>query len=1266
MKNKVLKRLVAFIVVCLLAACVVLTWLLTMESGLRTIRRSVNLLGGDVVHIGGVSGSFASAWSFDRCSLHLPGVDIAVDRLECDWSFSSLFAGQIDISKLTLKRVKVIVKEQQKELQDQGNFKLPTILLPLMVNLEKLTVEGLQVDDSHRNELLQLDLLAMGLEGNGALFTIHDFLLRGADYGLKLHGLIRAADDWDLDLLGNWNFAGFGFNPMAGTFSVNRRLESPVVELGVVSPADIRISARAKNLLEAPIWHVKLEGRSVDLSRLIKSCPEIVLDTVTADLSGDGNGYHGPVRAQGKYDLLDKMKLTAVLAADWWGISFPSLQIERDKSSLKVVDGAISWKKIFAWRGRFFAERLDPSIFSASLPHDVTAEFTTRGDVLEDDIDVSFTVLNSQIRFHKYLFAASGNISLDEKGVATDGLRLQSENVEGFLRVEKGNFTWSPQVQWAGDVRLHNFNPSWLYNELSGNVNGHFTGKGRLTEQGPDGFFTVAGFSGTLLGNKLSGGGKIIFRNGSLLTQGLTLKSGRSELILHGNLGEDGAFDLDFSSPDLGEIMPTAGGGLEIHGNMAGRWSTPRIALNFKGCNLLYKDGGISEINGKFNSRYDNTLLFAGMVAAKNVHFNDTSIDKMTFSVTGTPSEHNLGAELENRLGLFGGRARGRYNDHRWQGLVSGLFFDSAKGSVFRQQGNVDLVVTDREISLDTVRLSNGKDSIHLNGNIDFMHDNRWSFKSVIDSISMDFLQNIGLLNIPVVGVVDGHLEARGSGDHLEDIDIYLKMPSLRVMEREDPVLSASVGLVAPELRARLEDGLLNGSFFADTENGGQVRLNLQVAGVGDLGAPLTAMPITGQLAIADFDLGFLAALTDFMVAPTGALDGNFTMGGSVADPQLFGKCSLGTGSISLPFQGITMRDLSLSLVAGEEGARVFFRATSGEGHLLAKGVLKEGMEGPEGDVRITGDNFQLLNLPEYVIRISPDIHFFFNKKRGLVDGSVLIPKGLIHPDKLSNYVQASDDVVLVGAEKKRKTNKWPFSGSLTVALGDDVRIDGYGLTGRLEGSINISKKTDSFLAGLGELSLVDGSFALYGTSLSIERGRLLFTGGPIDNPGIDVRAQRKVRGGVAKGGGYTVGIDIEGLVQDLEFRLFSDPYMEDAKILSYLMIGNSGSATGQNGGFWKSAAKTLGFGAGGKFLDQFGNVLQLDDMHLEGSRNGEDMSFVVGKRLTEDLYIGYDVNMFNQLGEFRVRYDLDRGFFVETRSSSEYTSADLLYIFEK
>ena len=124
---------------------------------------------------------------------------------------------------------------------------------------------------------------------------------------------------------------------------------------------------------------------------------------------------------------------------------------------------------------------------------------------------------------------------------------------------------------------------------------------------------------------------------------------------------------------------------------------------------------------------------------------------------------------------------------------------------------------------------------------------------------------------------------------------------------------------------------------------------------------------------------------------------------------------------------------------------------------------------------------------------------------------------------------------------------------------------------------------------------------------------------------------------------------------------------MDDTEILSQLIVGRSlAFSTAEESGLLGEAAATLGLKGGSELFQGIGSILQLDDMHLEGSSKKEDVSLVVGKRLTEDLYIGYDVNMFSQLGRFRVRYDLTGGFAVETSSSSQSTGADLLYSFEK
>ena len=49
-----------------------------------------------------------------------------------------------------------------------------------------------------------------------------------------------------------------------------------------------------------------------------------------------------------------------------------------------------------------------------------------------------------------------------------------------------------------------------------------------------------------------------------------------------------------------------------------------------------------------------------------------------------------------------------------------------------------------------------------------------------------------------------------------------------------------------------------------------------------------------------------------------------------------------------------------------------------------------------------------------------------------------------------------------------------------------------------------------------------EGEYNAYGRELEIERGRLLFTGGPVTDPGVDLRAMRELPG-------YKVGVIARG-----------------------------------------------------------------------------------------------------------------------------------------
>ena len=83
-----------------------------------------------------------------------------------------------------------------------------------------------------------------------------------------------------------------------------------------------------------------------------------------------------------------------------------------------------------------------------------------------------------------------------------------------------------------------------------------------------------------------------------------------------------------------------------------------------------------------------------------------------------------------------------------------------------------------------------------------------------------------------------------------------------------------------------------------------------------------------------------------------------------------------------------------------------------------------------------------------------------------------------------------------------------------------------------------------------GFLTINDGTYNLFGQTLMIERGLLVFNG-PLDNPGIDFRIVRDVDE-------VTVGMNVSGTLVRPTSSVFSNPPMSDTEAFSYLLLGRS------------------------------------------------------------------------------------------------------------
>jgi translocation and assembly module TamB len=322
----------------------------------------------------------------------------------------------------------------------------------------------------------------------------------------------------------------------------------------------------------------------------------------------------------------------------------------------------------------------------------------------------------------------------------------------------------------------------------------------------------------------------------------------------------------------------------------------------------------------------------------------------------------------------------------------------------------------------------------------------------------------------------------------------------------------------------------------------------------------------------------------------------------------------------------------------------------------------------PYGRLQFRGENLLVANLPEARVTASPELDFKVDGRRLDVSGVVRIPSARIEPKDLRGAVLPSGDEVIVGAGKEpvEPGSAFQVSTSIRLELGNDVRIDAYGLKGQLGGFLQVTSRPGEVPVGTGELKVEKGTFEAFTRELDIERGRLLFAGQAVSNPGLDIRAQRKI---VNTSGGPDViaGINVRGTLLRPELSFYSDPPMSQSEIASMIVVGRTlddvqDSRLGQVGGEETRAALTAQGSA--LLAGQLGRYVGIDDVAVETGANN-DTSVVIGKFLSPRLYVSYGVSLTETINTLKLRYTIGDRWVIRVESGARQ-SADIEYVIER
>lgn len=819
-----------------------------------------------------------------------------------------------------------------------------------------------------------------------------------------------------------------------------------------------------------------------------------------------------------------------------------------------------------------------------------------------------------------------------------------------------GRVRWAPALDVDIKASLANINPGVIVPEAAGRITGTLEAQGGLDADNPL-RFSIDITDSELMDQPfalVAAGGWDQTREQLTLARA-RLSQGQTVVTAEGRAWPSLALNVRLESSDLSTLLPELRGSVALDATLTGNPTLPSVEASGQGQRLGWSDQislAALTLEGSFDPQGDVAMR----VEARQLT-GVADVDRVLLRANGRIDDHRLQLEADAPQGkasltLVGAADLDR---QQWQGQLSQLRLAVPGAPVLVLREAADLLLSAAQTRLSPACLvGDGDDRIGACIDADV------SPTATVANISLESL-DYGLLtpfmpaDMSLSGSVSGTINASlptGGAPELE-VDLQTREGAFEIRNR------AALALLPGHIRAtENKDGLRVDIDLPISD--GEVRVKLEA----DPGADAMQRPLRGTVGVRLDDLDWLNRLTPEMEEMQGTLLVDLQLAGVIGEPDIDGRVALSVPRVSLPQAGVILLDTVAEVFPdGTQGARVAVRTRAGEGNIAIDGDLSWPEGQPQAELTIKGSDAQVADLPDARVWISPDMRIVMTDNQLQVSGRVDVPRADITPRGGSDSGQGptADQIIVRDGEVIGGDPLMDVIVNVTVVLGDAVNFKGFGLTTRFAGQLTARQSPGQPVTGRGEIRLVDGRYKAYGQDLDVETGRIIFSGGPITDPSLDLRAVRRPRPDIE------VGVTVRGQLDKPEFVLFSNPGMQQQAQLSWLVLGRGlQSGAGGDEAALANAALALGL-SGSDFLAQRLKGGLIDDISI-GSSPGEDADqarLTVGRYLTPELYISYGVGLFQPGHVFKLLYDIGRGFQLQTETGVA-TGADLLYTLER
>lgn len=810
------------------------------------------------------------------------------------------------------------------------------------------------------------------------------------------------------------------------------------------------------------------------------------------------------------------------------------------------------------------------------------------------------------------------------------------------------------QVQYQVDAS--GIDPSLVHPEWPGQLGLALSGEVSLADT-TDLVLDIARLDGQLRNEPISLSGKVSGDLESWQLDAIKLNYAGADAEADGQVSLQ-TLDLGWrvNAPDLAALLPDAAGSVKLEGQVSGPLTTPSVSARVQVQGVRYANQlSLQQLQGPVEIDLSGQKDWRADLRLQQLEAAGQLVSSLNLKLTGQPEQHQLRLDVDASAGQLELALDGGWQAEQqsWQGQISLLDAKPEPLSHWRSTGSAPLSLSAQDFKLERLCLDEQTEGGGLCVDAAGTFAGQTQANIRLDELALSLLEPF-LQGAELTPRLSAQIAFNQSPGGQPELDAELTTTAGKLT----PAASEqSLPLEPIHVQARLAEDRLR--VEANTELSlvkGELGLNVDVAGLSG------AQTLKGQLSLSATDLSLVEVVVPDVQNMQGQLNADFGLSGSLSAPVVNGELAFTDGNVEVPAAGLLLSPLELSVRPVNNGEVLEFSGLfgSGEGNLKLDGSYNLAQK--EGLLTLAGDKFEAMNTNVAKVEISPDLNLSLTPQAIRLGGSLTIPHALIAtPESRESAVTPNRDVVIVeGGEPLTSEPVVPVYAELDVILGDDVRVDALGFEGRLLGKLKLLESPGKATRASGSIQVESGQYRLYAQDLEIRRGSLVFTGGPVDNPGLDLRIGREVENVI-------VGANVNGTLREPRMELYGEPAMPDSSVLSYLLLGKApGESSSSEQEMLTRMALSMSMAGGNRITENLRESLTLDELGFDSNDQEDGSSFFIGKYLSPRLYLRYGIGVMDAVNTLSLKYTLTDTWRVEAQSSELGSGGDILYTFER